>query len=149
MNRDKIVVGLDIGTTKVCAIVGKKNEFGKINILGFGKALSDGVSRGVVVNIDKTVEAIRTAVAEAEKQSGVDIQVVHVGIAGEHIRSMQHKGIITLSNPENEICLADVKRLHQHNRFPPGLLLQYCPTRYLYALQARFQVPQEASYSVE
>ena len=61
MNTERIVVGLDIGTTKVCAIVGKRNEFGKINILGFGKAESDGVSRGVVVNIDKTVEAIRKA----------------------------------------------------------------------------------------
>lgn len=112
MNTEKIVVGLDIGTTKVCAIVGQKNEFGKINILGFGKAQSDGVSRGVVVNIDKTVEAIRNAVAEAEKQSGVDISVVHVGIAGEHIRSMQHKGIITLNNPDLEISLEDVRRLH-------------------------------------
>ena len=123
MSTDKIVVGLDIGTTKVCAIVGKKNEFGKINILGFGKAESDGVSRGVVVNIDKTVEAIRRAVAEAEKQSGVDINVVFVGIAGEHIRSMQHKGIITLNNPDLEIAGVDVHRLHEDMfkiATPPG-----------------------------
>ncbi len=112
MENDKIVVGLDIGTTKVCVIVGKLNDFGKINILGFGKALSDGVNRGVVVNIDKTVEAIRTAIAEAEQQSGVEIAVVHVGIAGEHIRSMQHKGLITLANPEVEITSDEVQRLH-------------------------------------
>ncbi len=134
MSTEKIVVGLDIGTTKVCAIVGKKNEFCKINILGFGKAESDGVSRGVVVNIDKTVEAIRKAVAEAEKQSGVDINVVYVGIAGEHIRSMQHKGIITLSNPDMEISAMDVKRLHDDMfkiATPPGMeILHVLPQEY-------------------
>ncbi len=109
---DKIVVGLDIGTTKICAIVGKRNEFGKINILGIGKADSDGVNRGVVVNIEKTVQSIREAVAEAEKQSGIKIEVVHVGIAGEHVRSMQHKGIITLNHPDMEITREDVARLH-------------------------------------
>ncbi len=110
---EKIVVGLDIGTTKICAIVGKRNEYGKINILGLGKAHSDGVSRGVVVNIDKTVQAIREAIAEAEKHSGIKIEVVHVGIAGEHVRSMQHKGIITLNNPDFEIIQTDVNRLHE------------------------------------
>ncbi|MDP5171301.1 MAG: cell division protein FtsA [Bacteroidia bacterium] len=110
---EKIVVGLDIGTTKICAIVGKRNEYGKINILGVGKSHSDGVSRGVVVNIDKTVQAIREAVAEAEKHSGIKVEVVHVGIAGEHVRSMQHKGIITLNNPDFEITQDDVNRLHE------------------------------------
>ncbi|RMG62632.1 MAG: cell division protein FtsA [Bacteroidetes bacterium] len=110
---EQIVVGLDIGTTKICAIVGKRNEFGKINILGVGKSHSDGVSRGVVVNIEKTVQAIREAVTEAEKHSGIKIEVVHVGIAGEHVRSMQHKGIITLSHPDFEIVPDDVNRLHE------------------------------------
>ena len=110
---EQIVVGLDIGTTKICAIVGKRNEYGKINILGVGKSHSDGVSRGVVVNIDKTVQAIREAVSEAEKHSGIKIEVVHVGIAGEHVRSMQHKGIITLNNPDFEITQEDVNRLHE------------------------------------
>lgn len=110
---EQIVVGLDIGTTKICAIVGKRNEFGKINILGVGKAHSDGVSRGVVVNIEKTVQAIREAVSEAEKHSGIKVEVVHVGIAGEHVRSMQHKGIITLSHPDFEIVPDDVNRLHE------------------------------------
>ena len=110
---EKIVVGLDIGTTKICAIVGRRNEFGKVNILGVGKSHSEGVSRGVVVNIDKTVQAIREAVAEAEKHSGIKIEVVHVGIAGEHVRSMQHKGIITLNNPDFEITQDDVNRLHE------------------------------------
>ncbi|MFN0203227.1 MAG: cell division FtsA domain-containing protein, partial [Bacteroidia bacterium] len=112
MDTEKIVVGLDIGTTKICAIVGKLNEYGKINILGVGRAESDGVSRGVVVNIEKTVQAIREAVAEAEKQSGIKIEVVHVGIAGEHVRSMQHKGIITLNHQGSEITRDEVARLH-------------------------------------
>jgi len=110
---EKIVVGLDIGTTKICAIVGKRNEYGKINILGVGKSHSAGVSRGVVVNIEKTVQAIREAIEEAEKHSGIKIEVVHVGIAGEHVRSMQHKGIITLNNPDFEITQMDVNRLHE------------------------------------
>ncbi|MEM9983493.1 MAG: cell division protein FtsA [Bacteroidota bacterium] len=112
-NTEQIVVGLDIGTTKICAIVGKRNEYGKVNILGVGKADSDGVNRGVVVNIEKTVQAIRMAIAEAEKHSGISIEVVHVGIAGEHVRSMQHKGIITLNNPDFEITGDDVNRLHE------------------------------------
>ncbi|MCB9234345.1 MAG: cell division protein FtsA [Bacteroidia bacterium] len=145
MDKEKIVVGLDIGTTKVCAIVGKKNEFGKINILGFGKAESDGVSRGVVVNIDKTVEAIRRAVSMAEQQSGVDIQVVHVGIAGEHIRSMQHKGIITLSDPDQEISMLDVKRLHDDMfriATPPGTeIIHVLPQEYTVDSQVGIKDP--------
>ncbi len=85
MENDKIVVGLDIGTTKICAIVGRKNEFGKLEVLGMGKAESDGVIRGIVTNIDKTVAAIEKAVKEAEDQAGIDIRVVNVGIAGQHI----------------------------------------------------------------
>ena len=108
-----IIVGLDIGTTKVCAIVGTYNDHKKIDIFGFGKAESDGVQRGVVQNIEKTVNAIRTAIHEAEKQSGVKIEIVHVGIAGEHIRSFQHKGIITLPSPDREIVQEDLKRLYQ------------------------------------
>ncbi|MEM0999350.1 MAG: cell division protein FtsA [Bacteroidota bacterium] len=145
MDTEKIVVGLDIGTTKVCAIVGKKNEFGKINILGFGKAESDGVSRGVVVNIDKTVEAIRTACAEAEKQSGYEIETVNVGIAGEHIRSMQHKGIITLSDPDMEITAGDVKRLHDDMfriATPPGMeILHVLPQEYTVDSQVGIKDP--------
>lgn len=114
MANDQIVVGLDIGTTKICAIVGKMNEYGKINILGLGKAEShEAVEHGVVKNIDKTVECIRNAVAAAEKQSGIEINVVYVGIAGEHIRSMQQKGLITLNNFDAEITKEDVQRLHR------------------------------------
>jgi len=113
MENREIVVGLDIGTTKICAIVARKNEYGKIDILGMGKAESEGVSRGVVTNIQKTVEAIRDAVAQASTKSNVDIKVVHVGIAGQHIKCHRHRGIIVRSNGEDEIIQIDVDRLDE------------------------------------
>ncbi|HEY4650906.1 MAG TPA: cell division protein FtsA [Pontibacter sp.] len=111
MQNDKIVVGLDIGTTKVCALVGRRNEFGKLEILGMGKAASEGVVRGMVSNIDKTVEAIRKAVHQAEEQSGINIGIVNVGIAGQHIKSLQHNGSITRAVTDQEITVGDVDRL--------------------------------------
>jgi cell division protein FtsA len=108
---DKIVVGLDIGTTKICAVVGRKNEFGKLEVLGMGNTVSDGVTRGIVSNIEKTVYAIRTAVEEAEKQSGINIRVVNVGIAGQHIKSAVHHGSITRNTSHDEITAQDVNRL--------------------------------------
>lgn len=108
---DNIVVGLDIGTTKVCAIIASINEMDQINILGVGKAASDGLNRGVVVNIDKTVNAIRSAVEQAELASGIKVRAVNVGIAGDHIRSIRSKGVVTIANRDNEITAADVERL--------------------------------------
>lgn len=111
MQNDKIVVGLDIGTTKICALVGRKNEFGKLEILGMGKAISEGVVRGIVSNIDKTVDAIKKAIKMAEEQSGINIGVVNVGIAGQHVKSLQHNGSITRASTDNEITVDDVNRL--------------------------------------
>ncbi|MDX5419315.1 MAG: cell division protein FtsA [Hymenobacteraceae bacterium] len=111
MQNDKIVVGLDIGTTKVCALVGRKNEYGKLEILGMGKAISEGVVRGIVSNIDKTVEAIKKAIRQAEEHSGINIGVVNVGIAGQHIKSLQHNGSITRQVTDHEITVDDVNRL--------------------------------------
>lgn len=108
---ERIVVGLDIGTTKVCAVVASVNELQEINILGVGKAPSDGLNRGVVVNIEKTVNAIKSAVEQAQLASGIEVKSVNVGIAGDHIRSMRSKGVITITNPDNEITLKDVERL--------------------------------------
>ena len=110
---NKVIVGLDIGTTKVCAIIGAKNEFGKVEILGMGKADSLGVIRGEVRNIDKTVKAIREAIDKAKasmQDSNVRIEInsVHVGIAGQHIKSKQHRNTISRNNPEDEIILEEV-----------------------------------------
>lgn len=111
MSTSDIVVGLDIGTTKIVCMVGRRNEYGKIEILGMGKSESVGVTRGVVSNIDKTVTSIRTAVEEAEAQSGVDIRVVNVGIAGQHIKSLQHRGVKIRHTIEEEITQVDIDGL--------------------------------------
>ncbi|MBX7125319.1 MAG: cell division protein FtsA [Cyclobacteriaceae bacterium] len=123
MENEKIVVGLDIGTTKICAIVGRKNEFGKLEVLGMGKAESEGVIKGVVTNIDKTVLAIEKAVREAGDMSGIDIGLVNVGIAGQHIRSSIHHGSITRNSNGEEISIEDVNRLTEDMYrivIPPG-----------------------------
>lgn len=109
--QENIMVGLDIGTTKICAIVASIDEQQQINVLGVGKAPSDGLNRGVVVNIDKTVNAIKDAIAQAELASGIQVNSVNVGIAGDHIRSMRSKGVITINNRDNEITASDVDRL--------------------------------------
>ena len=111
MDAPEIVVGLDIGTTKIACLVGRKTEHGKIEILGVGKAPSLGVTRGVVSNIEKTVQSIRAAVEEAEAKSGIEINVVNVGIAGQHIKSLQHRGMITRDTIDEEISQKDVDEL--------------------------------------
>jgi cell division protein FtsA len=108
MEASEIIVGLDIGTTKIAAIVGRRNEYGKIEILGIGKSESIGVTRGVVANIEKTVQSIKSAVEEAEQKSGVNIRVVNVGIAGQHIKSIQHRGNIMRNTLEDEIHQEDI-----------------------------------------
>lgn len=117
-----IVVGLDIGTTKICVTVGRRKGKNKIEVLGVGKAESSGVSRGVVANIQKTVTSIMQAVEEAGAQSNVDIKVVNVGIAGQHIKSIQHRGILTRKD-DSEISRLDIERLIEDMYklvLPPG-----------------------------
>jgi len=108
---EKIVVGLDIGTTKVCAVVASIDAQERVHILGVGQAKNEGLNRGVVVNIDKTVNAIQTAIEQAQLASGIEVNSVNVGIAGDHIRSMRSKGVITINNKDNEITIDDVERL--------------------------------------
>lgn len=123
MEKPEIVVGLDIGTTKICAIIGCRTETGKLEILGMGKAESAGVMRGVVTNIDKTVNGILEASRVAGDKANVDIRVVNVGIAGQHIRSLQHRGILTRTSTNTEISKADIERLIQDMQrlmMPPG-----------------------------
>lgn len=123
MENEKLIVGLDIGTTKICAIVGRKNEYGKLEVLGMGKAVSDGVERGVVTNIDKTVHAIEKAVEEASDMAEVEIAEVIVGIAGQHIQSKIQSGSIMRQPTEDEITVEDVRRLSSEMEnilVPPG-----------------------------
>lgn len=111
MTEGKIIVGLDIGTTKVACIVGRQAEKGKIEILGYGKTLSTGVKRGVVTNIIETTEAIKVAVKEAEDRADVNIKRVSVGIAGQHIKSLQHRGMLVRENNETEITEVELEEL--------------------------------------
>ncbi|MFN8406428.1 MAG: cell division protein FtsA [Sphingobacteriaceae bacterium] len=118
-----IVVGLDIGTTKICVTVGRRCNQGKIEILGIGKADSTGVTRGVVSNIQKTVQSIVQAVELATSQSNVDIKIANVGIAGQHIKSLQHRGILTRKELHTEIQRKDIDKLVEDMHkllMPPG-----------------------------
>ena len=108
---ENIIVGLDVGTTKVCAVVAGTDEHGRINILGVGKAPSDGMTRGVVTHIDRTTNSIIAAVQEAQASSGVSFRSVIVGIAGDHIKSFQSHGVITVSGQDHEVTQADIDRL--------------------------------------
>jgi len=109
-----IIVGLDIGTTKVSIIIGRRNQFNKIEILASGKSLSSGVSRGIVSNIDKTVDSIRLAIDEVQKKNNIEINEVVVGIAGQHIKSLQHRGEIVRDNIEIEIGQEDIDKLKEN-----------------------------------
>ncbi len=132
---NNIIVGLDIGTTKVCAIVGQMAENGKINVLGMGKAPSQGgVSRGMVANVAKAVTAIQFAVEEAIKQSQVNIKTVFVGIAGHHIKSLQHRGTLSRKQWDVEITEEELNKLEsemENLALSPGLeILHVLPQEY-------------------
>lgn len=135
MDKSPIVVGLDIGTTKICTIVGRRNEHGKIDILGYGKAESLGVSRGVVTNIGQTIESIRRSLQEASAKSGVEITNVFVGIAGQHIKSLQHHGMVTRSSGDDEITQDSIDAIvedMQKLAMPPGeQIIHVIPQEYI------------------
>ena len=113
-NISDIIVGLDIGTTKVSIIIGKRNQFNKIEILATGKSVSSGVSRGIVSNIDKTVGSIKLALEEVKNKNNIEINEVVVGIAGQHIKSLQHRGEIVRDNIDIEIGQEDIDKLKEN-----------------------------------
>jgi len=132
---NNFIVGLDIGTTKICAIVGQLAENGKFNILGMGKAASQGgVSRGMVANVSKAVLAIEEAIKDAEKHSQVNIKTVYVGIAGHHIKSLQHRGTLSRRHGDEEIEQSELDKLEnemQNLALTPGLeILHVLPQDY-------------------
>jgi len=111
MSSEEIMVGLDIGTTKIAAVVGRLDENQRLNIIGVGQTASQGLRRGVVINIKKTVESIRKAIEQAELMAGHKITQVFAGIAGDHIRSINSKGVIAVSNKDQIITEDDVERV--------------------------------------
>jgi len=116
-NEAPIIVGLDIGTTKIAAIAGRKNEFGKLEILGFGRANSSGVQHGQVLNIDQTIKAIQQALENCyESNPELEVSEVYVGIAGHHIKSLQTRGDIVRQDPDTEIMRSEIEFLINNQR---------------------------------
>ena len=145
MENTNISVGLDIGTTKIVALVGKKNEFNKVEILGVVKSKSLGVHRGVVNNITQTIQSIQQAVDDAKLNSGHDISDVVVGIAGQHIRSIQHSDYITREHPEEVIDEDDIQELIQQVyklvMLPGEEIIHVLPQEYKVDGQAEIKEP--------
>ena len=145
MESNNISVGLDIGTTKIVAMIGRKNEYGKAEILGIGKSKSLGVHRGVVNNITQTIQSIQQAVQEAEAASGMKIEEVTVGIAGQHIRSLQHSDYITRANSEVVIDEDDIDRLinqvHKLVMLPGEEIIHVLPQEFKVDSQADIKEP--------
>lgn len=106
----KILTGLDIGTTKVCAVIIKEDLGGKLNVVGIGSAPSHGLRKGVVVNIEQTVQSVQQALGEAEHMAGIEVNGIFVGIAGDHIRSLNSKGVVGVARDDHEVTHNDVER---------------------------------------
>lgn len=145
MEKEHIAVGLDIGTTKIVAMIGRKNEFGKLEILGIGKTKSLGVHRGVVNNITQTIQSIQLAIKEAEENSGKEVSAVTVGIAGQHIRSLQHSDYITRKNADEVIDELDINTLcdqvHKLVMLPGEEIIHVLPQEYKVDGQAEIKEP--------
>lgn len=145
MEHREIAVGLDIGTTKIVAMIGLKNEYGKVEIVGIGKSKSLGVHRGVVNNITQTIQSIQQAIQEAEADSGLQISDVVVGIAGQHIRSLQHSDYITRPKPEDVIDADDIHSLcnqvHKLVMLPGEEIIHVLPQEFKVDGQAEIKEP--------
>ena len=145
MEEVKYSVGLDIGTTKIVAIIGKENEYGKIEILGIGRSKSLGVHRGVVNNITQTIKSIQQAIEQAEANSGLRISSVVVGIAGQHIRSLQHSDYITRPDSEEVINEDDLEKLcnqvYKLVMLPGEEIIHVLPQEYKVDGQAEIKQP--------
>lgn len=145
METNEFAVGLDIGTTKIVAIVGRKNTHGKIEIMGVGRSKSLGVHKGIVNNIAQTIGSIQQAVAEAEKSAGVKIKKVTVGIAGKHIRSLQHSDYIMREHPETIITEDDIEQLKNQVKklvmLPGEEIIHVLPQEYKVDSEGEIQEP--------
>lgn len=145
MEQDNIAVGLDIGTTKIVAMIGQHNEYGKLEILGIGRSKSLGVHRGVVNNITQTIQSIQQAVDEAQADSGLKIEDVVVGIAGQHIRSLQHSDYITRPNADEVIDASDIEKLcsqvHKLVMLPGEEIIHVLPQEFKVDGQAEIKEP--------
>jgi cell division protein FtsA len=108
--RERYIVGLDVGTSKVCAVVGESLDDGSLDIVGIGLAESRGIKRGVVVNVDTAVDSIKKAIEEAELMAGVEVDSVHLALSGPHIKGFNSRGVIAVAGKNREITREDVRR---------------------------------------
>jgi cell division protein FtsA len=135
VTRSEIIVGLDIGTTKVCTIVGELAEGDRIDVLGVGLAPSTGLRKGVVIDIDSTVQAIEQSVRQAERVGGVHIGSVFVGVTGEHIASLNSRGVVAIDGEAPEVTDAHVERATEAARVivlpPDRRILHNIPRTYI------------------
>ena len=111
MPADDLIVGLDIGTTKVCAVIGELDDNGRIEIVGIGTAPSDGLRKGVVINIESTLKAVTRAIEAAEMMSGREVGSVITGIAGSHVEGINSRGVVAVSGRDREINEEDIRRV--------------------------------------
>jgi len=149
MEEDNIAVGLDIGTTKIVAMIGRKNEYDRVEILGIGRTKSLGVHRGVVNNITQTIQSIQQAIQQAEANSGIEVEGVTVGIAGQHIRSLQHSDYITRNDVEEVIEDEDIDNLcnqvHKLVMLPGEEIIHVLPQQYKVDGQSEIMEPRGMS----
>lgn len=142
--KKNVIAGLDLGTTKVCAVIAEQTE-NTINILGFGVSPSEGLNRGLVANISKTAEAIKQAMNVASNRAGLNVKELNVGVAGEHITSLRHRNYVTINNPDHEITKEDLLRLEsdvQTIRIPSDRqILHIIPEEYFVDYQGGIDDP--------
>ncbi len=107
---ERYVVGLDIGTSKVCTVVGELGEEGGVDVIGLGVSESKGLKRGVVVNLDAAVESIKRSIEEAELMAGVEVGTIHLGLSGPHIKGFNSRGVVAVAGKNREVSRDDVRR---------------------------------------
>ncbi len=149
MPRNEIITALDIGTTKVCALVGQLSDQGEMIVIGVGIEPSTGMKKGVVVDIEATAKAIGDAVGKASRQAGTDVDAVYTGVTGEHISSLNSTGRIAITNPDREITFADVERVLEASKvivLPPDRQILHAIPR-TYSIDGQDGIHQPAGMS--
>lgn len=149
MPRNEIITALDIGTTKVCALVGQLSDQGEMIVIGVGIEPSTGIKKGVVVDIEATAKAIGDAVGKASREAGTDVDAVYTGVTGEHISSLNSTGRIAITNPDREITFADVERVLEASKvivLPPDRQILHAIPR-TYSIDGQDGIHQPAGMS--
>lgn len=149
MSRSDQVAGLDIGTTKICCVVGQIGDAGEVMVTGVGMSASRGLKRGVVVDIEATVHAVEDSVTKAARQAGTEVTSVYVGVTGEHITSLNSKGVTAITHPDREIKEEDVERALEQSRvivIPPDRLILHAIPR-CYSIDGQNGIKQPVGMS--